>query len=221
MAGRHSALGTTVALAIAVTVAGCSPATSSHAALPHTPPDLSHLVVSANGLYDLSVGAPASASVLVAYGPHRCPASGGWLPHYPQTSDTSGGQLIDPFDVVTDEGRKNTPVTTIYVWSRDISTAKGIRVGSSQAQVVAAYPVAKVTHADASDLYVVKGTHGELVMEVASHNEYARGEWPPQILGTVVWMDVQPAGSDPRPLAGSNDAGPCPVKGHVPDMDDD
>jgi hypothetical protein len=185
------------------------------------PPALAHLTLTPNGLGDLRLGAPVASSDLVNYGRHACPSSGGWLPRYAQSSDTSGGQQLNPFDVDTRAGSRTAAVTAVFVWSRSIRTSQGIHVGSSLADVRAAYPHAKVTVSSASDLYVVKGSRGQLVLEVSRNNEYGRGEWPPNVLGTVVWMDVVAAGSEPEPLAGSNDAGPCPIRGHVPDMDDD
>jgi hypothetical protein len=32
---------------------------------------------------------------------------------------------------------------------------------------------------------------------------------------------VIPKNAKPESIAGSNNAGPCPVEGHVPDLDDD
>lgn len=185
------------------------------------PPALAHLTLTPNGLGDLRVGSPVGEYDLVSYGKRACPSSGGWLPRYPKANDTSGGQQLNPFDVNTRSGKQTSAITAVFVWSRSIRTTKGIRVGSRLADVTAAYPRAAVTKTTASDLYVVNGSGGQLVIEVAGHNEYAEGEWPASVLGTVVWMDVLPRGAEPKSLAGSNDAGPCPVKGHVPEMDDD
>ncbi len=70
-------------------------------------------------------------------------------------------------------------------------------------------------------LYVVPGAHGKLVIEVAGRNDDAAGEWPTSELGTVVWMTVAAQKAEVESLAGSDDAGPCPVKGHVPVLGDD
>lgn len=185
------------------------------------PPAISQLVVTPNGIQDLQVGLPVTSYDLVNYGEHACPEKGGWLPRYPQDEENSGGQEIDPFDVVTRSGSQSGQITAEYVWSRKIRTARGIHVGSPLSAVRAAYPHATTKRADASVLYVVPGSRGKLIIEVSGHNSYATGEWPQNWLDTVVWMDVIPRASEPESLAGSNDAGPCPVKGHVPDMDVD
>ncbi|HEX4444046.1 MAG TPA: hypothetical protein VHZ81_10785 [Galbitalea sp.] len=190
---------------------------------PVPPPAESQLVVSPNGIRDLMIGRPITSYELVNYGEHACPAKGGWLPRYPQDEENSGGQEIDPFDVVTRSGSQSGQITAVYVWSRKIATSKGIRVGSSLAAVISAYPRATTLKAVASELYVVDGSRGKLVIEVTGGNDnpYATGEWPQNWLNRVVWMDVIAYNAKPESLANSNDAGPCPVKGHVPDVDDD
>jgi hypothetical protein len=185
------------------------------------PPAISHLVVSPDGIRDLRVGMPVTSYALVNYGEHACPATGGWLPRYPQDEENSGGQELDPFDVVTRSGSRSGQIVAEYVWSRKIETAKGIHVGSSLAAVRSAYPHAAIKKSDATAMYVVAGSGGQLVIEVSAHNSYAAGEWPQNWLDTVVWMDVIPRSAEVESIAGSNDAGPCPVKGHVPDMDVD
>jgi hypothetical protein len=70
---------------------------------------------------------------------------------------------------------------------------------------------------------VIEGTRGKLIIEVAGDttNPYATGEWPQSRLDTVLWMDVVSKDAKAESIANSDDAGPCPVKGHVPDVDDD
>jgi hypothetical protein len=209
---------TVAALVAVLAVAGCTE-TADDA----QPPTLSNLTVTPNGLEDLQLGLPITSYELVNYGERACPTKGGWLPRYAQDEENSGGQEIDPFDVVTRSGSQSGQITAVYVWSRKIATSKGVRVGSSRVAVAAAYPHAAIQKAVASDLYVVKGGRGKLVIEVTDNdaNPYATGEWPQNWLDRVVWMDVIPSNAKPASLANSNDAGPCPVKGHVPDVDGD
>jgi hypothetical protein len=200
---------------------GCTPA--AHKAPVARPPKLANLVVAPDGIAGLPVGLPITSYRLVDYGEHTCPTKGGWLPRYSQDLDNSGGQLIDPFDVVTRSGSQSGEITAEYVWSNKIRTARGIRVGSSLAALTAAYPHATRKTSVATVLYVITGTRGKLVIEVAGDqsNPYATGEWPQDRLNTVLWMDVVPKGAEAESIANNDDAGPCPIKGHVPDVDDD
>jgi hypothetical protein len=202
---------------VAVALAGCSQAPTVSA-----PPPVSKLVVSPDGIAGLAVGHPVASSNLVSYGEHACPKSGGWLPRYSQDATNSSGQQLDPFDVDTKGARRGAPITDEFVWSKSIATAKGIHVGSSLAQVMAAYPRGTATSAYSTVVYAVPGAAGKLLIEVARRNDDAAGEWPAATLGTVVWMHVVPLHEKVESIAGGNDAGPCPVEGKDPgDTDDD
>jgi hypothetical protein len=213
------------AVATALFVAGCTAGPTTSAATPATaaatPPAVASLTVSPSGIGDLAIGEPVTAFDLVTYGQHTCPTKGGWLPRYPEAADTSSGQPLHPFDIDTQGGRATTAITHEYVWSNHIATARGIRVGSTLAAVEAAYPTATKGKSYTTSLFTVDGTHGRLIIEVAGDNDDAAGEWPAAELDTVVWMQVVPSGAAVESIAGNNDAGPCPVKGHAPDLDDD
>jgi hypothetical protein len=208
-----------LALLTASLLTACTP---QPAPSPNTSPTptvvaLSNLKLSPGGLAGLEVGQRIPAkSQFVTYSPTRCPTSGGWLTLYPQDSNDSSGQPLDPFDVVTEQGAKTGDVTTVFVWSKQIATSAGIRVGNSQAQVLAAYPSAKHSESYATDVYAVASPAGTLVIEVAGHNSFARGEWPSSELGTVVWMFAIRPGAHVESIAGNDDAGPCPVSGDDP-----
>jgi hypothetical protein len=185
-----------------------------------SPPPLSQLEVGPNGIQNLKVGAPVpDSTALVSYGEHTCPSNGGWIVHYPQDSETSSGQPLDPFDIVTDGASKSGRISREFVWSKQIMTAEGVTVGSSMADVASAYPTAKRSTSYSTVLFAVVGTGGILVIEVAGDNANARGEWPPATLGTVVWMQVIARGAKVESIANNNDAGPCPDRGAVPDDD--
>jgi hypothetical protein len=199
---------------IVIALTGCA-----QSAAP-APPPLSQLEVGPNGIQNLKIGAPVPASTgLVSYGEHTCPKSGGWIVHYSQDSETSSGQALDPFDIVTDGASRSGKIAREFVWSKQIRTAEGITVGSSMADVASAYPSANRSTSYSTVLYAVAGTSGTLVIEVASHNANAAGEWPAATLGTVVWMQVTTRGARVESIANNNDAGPCPDTGEVPDDD--
>ena len=184
--------------------------------------NISSLTLTPAGVGAVSVGAPIPTNDLVKYGPNLCAPGPGWITLSPKSTDNSSGQPLDPFDVLTDDHSQTKAVTTVFVWSKQIATPEGIRVGSSQAEVVAAYPSAKQFSSYATRVYAVRGTTGTLVIEVASHNDFAKGEWPASELGTVVWMFTIEAGAKPKSIAGDNAAGPCPGSDEDPgDVDDD
>jgi hypothetical protein len=198
-----------------IALTGCVPS-----AVPGRPPPLSQLEVGPNGIQNLKIGEPVPDSTgLVSYGEHTCPGSGGWIVHYPQDSETSSGQSLDPFDIVTDGASKSGSIAREFVWSKQIRTAEGITVGSSMAAVTAAYPSAHRSTSYSTVVFAVAGTTGTLVIEIAGHNANASGEWPSATLGTVVWMQVIKRGAKVESIANNNDAGPCPDKGEVPDDD--
>ena len=175
------------------------------------------LVVGPQGLHDLPVGhAVPRSSALVHYGEHTCPNTGGWIPGYPEDEHNSAGQPLHPFDIVTARFGKGAPITDEYIWSKSIATARGIRVGSSEAQVRAAYPSASTTKSYSTIVYVVAGSGGKLLIEVALHNANAAGEWPATTLGTVVWMHAITAHAKVVSIADDDDAGPCPLPGDDP-----
>ncbi|HEY2642422.1 MAG TPA: hypothetical protein VGI56_01595 [Galbitalea sp.] len=208
-----------LALLTATLLTACTPQPIPSAAPSPTPTtvELSQLTLTPAGLTDLDVGKPVPAdNRLVKYSPTRCPTSGGWLTLYPQDTNDSSGQPLDPFDVVTEHGNATSDVTTVFVWSKQIATPEGIRVGSTQAQVLAAYPNAKHSVSYATDVYAVPSSAGTLVIEVAGHNSFAKGEWPTSELGTVVWMFALQPNAPVASIAGNNDAGPCPTPGHDP-----
>ena len=200
-----------------IAMSGCAQST---APTQPSPPPLSQLEVGPNGIQNLKIGAPVpDSTALVSYGEHTCPKSGGWIVHYSQDSETSSGQALDPFDIVTDGASRSGKIAREFVWSKQIRTAEGITVGSSMADVASAYPSANRSTSYSTVLYAVAGTSGTLVIEVASHNANAAGEWPAATLGTVVWMQVIKRGSKVESIANNNDAGPCPDRGEVPDDD--
>ncbi|HEX4444048.1 MAG TPA: hypothetical protein VHZ81_10795 [Galbitalea sp.] len=167
------------AIAVVLALAGCAPAVSppshTHAAAPTpapspsptAPPTLSELTLSPDGLGVLVIGSPvpkqSSSAAVVVWNPTQCDAtSGAWLANYPSGPTIYGAGAPFVFDV----NSKDEPLPYITILSPQIKTAAGISLGSTRDEVVAAYPRARVVSAEISDLYVVDGTAGELVIEI-------------------------------------------------------
>ena len=159
-----------------------------------TKPTLSELALTPDGLGPLKPGAavphePASIAI-VAWNPNACAGTGEWLATYPRQTT---GDDIHPFSFAS--GSKNDPIRLLTVWTSDIKTAEGIGVGSTAAEVAAAYPQIVPVHGDVSDLYTLKGATGELVFEVPTAMAANPAEWPKSALGTVVWEYLDTAGT--------------------------
>jgi len=95
------------------------------------------------------------------------PLAPAWLidPSYevPPTPNDSGR----PFGVAVDDTASNV-VMRIDLYTDDIPTDEGIRIGDTRADVQAAYPTAVVTESYLTDIYVIAGPTGLLQIEVVS-----------------------------------------------------
>jgi len=200
-------------IVLAVWLTGCTPATNkadpSRASTPAqsqpsrsptptptptAPPALSDLLLSPNGLGPLAIGSPVPSetapTALVTWNQSSCAGSGEWEANYP--SGPVFGGTDAPFSFASDS--KTDPIVLLFVWSNAIRTDAGVGVGSSVSDLMTAYPqLAAPIHASTSDLYVVKGTTGKLVFEVATRFVAGQTEWPASAVGTVVWAYVEPA----------------------------
>jgi len=127
---------------------------------PETDPALSMMYYDPTACVDSETG---DANGIVAGDP-LAPA---WLidPSYevPPSPNDSG----KPFGVAIDESAGNV-VTRIDLYTDDIPTDAGIRIGASRADVQAAYPSAAVTESYLTDIYVITGPTGLLQIEVVS-----------------------------------------------------
>ncbi|HEY5231896.1 MAG TPA: hypothetical protein VIJ11_13520 [Galbitalea sp.] len=223
-----------VLVAAGLALSGCAPATtsagptSSATSTPsrsHTPtasptptrPTLAQLVVSPNGLGYLVPGQPVpsepAATAIVTYDPTSCvsaggvaagsPGAGAWIPAYPDGDSTLGSRA--PFDVGPVDS-PTTPIGEVEIWSPELRTAKHVGVGSTVAELTAAYGSGlTVDRADNSDVYVLGGTSSKLLFEVAKD---ASG-LPSEAIGTVVWMRIVSASDTFLHIANTDAAGPC------------
>ena len=91
----------------------------------------------------------------------RLDDAGKWIANY---EPALSGASFEPFSVWV----KNDIVSIIAIGSREILTAEGLGLGSSRADVVAAYPDAEITHGFGTDIYVVESEYARLVFEVGT-----------------------------------------------------
>ncbi len=212
-----------VGLIAIIVLGGCAPAADSPAAAPATastptptlaphtasptptptaPPVLADLVLSPAGLGPLLVGSPVPAQVdataVVKWNPTTCNGAGEWQANYPSGPVVGGNDA--PFSWAS--MGKSDPIGYVLINSSGIRTATGVGVGSTVADLKAAYTnLGGPIHAEYSDLYTESDSSGQLIFEVATRFA-ADGEvvWSKNDLGTVLWVQVQPRSVKPRSL---------------------
>jgi hypothetical protein len=177
-----------------------------------TKPLLEDLVLTTEGLGELQIGlTPPSdnpAINLVQFDENACVAEGLpglWLATYPDIDLGFGPQA--PFAI----GLTGDAITRIDVNTTDVFTDTGIHIGSSLDEVLGVYPGGPdevVNHADVSDVYVIKGTNGQLQFEVAV--DRIGDYWDPAVLNTVVFLSAIDINAQPFGVAASsNGVGVC------------
>ena len=118
------------------------------------------------------------------------PAVGGWTANYPLVSV---GAFSSPgFSVYTVGDVEDGDIHSLWVESPKLTTAEGISIGSTLAEVRAAYPSPDhvITSNRYADLYVLDGTVGRMTIEVAKKN--TAGLWTADQVGTVRVIHLQP-----------------------------
>ena len=180
-------------------VPGATPSGSPEASASGEPaapsrPALSELVLSAEGLGPLLLGDEVAWEPelrIVLFDPIACtdavtgeplgigpddPFAGAWLvdPFYelPPTPESNG----QPFGVSVDETDGNA-LLRIDLYTDDIPTDGGVRIGDDRADVLAGHPSAAVVPGGLTDIYVVTGTNGILQIEVASRSTPENDEY--------------------------------------------
>ena len=177
-----------------------------------TKPKLGDLTLSTEGLGELQFGStPPSnnpAVNLLTFDDDACEAEGLpgiWKATYPDFDEGFGPMA--PYAVqVKDDG-----VTRIDVNTAQIFTDTGIHIGSSLDEVLGVYsggPDEVINHADVSDVYVIKGTKGQLQFEVAV--DRIPDYWDPSVIDTVVFLSAIDITSEPFGVAATDNAiGTC------------
>jgi hypothetical protein len=212
-------------LAVSMVLAGCTPTadsavptatptvaptpTPSPTVEPTRPPvpskpRVSDLVLTPDGLGPLALGVapPETTPALdvLVWDADRCAAEGGqWVPNYAEPF---------PFEV----GVRDGVVSRIDVWMGPIATDTGVRRGSSLAALLEAYPdgftaVNEAGHT--SDVYIVNGRVGQLLIEVATDDRFP-GYWEPADIDRVMFVRSILLTDAPSPISGSdNVVGGC------------
>lgn len=227
--------------ALALALAGCAapghpgathssaPRASSSASATPTPaatrPALGDLVLSAAGLGPIHLGSavpttPAPLAIVV-WDPVDCvstdlgiaagdPDAGAWKTTFPDAAGPAGTR--PPFIITTVGSTQTGNVNLVWAWTEGVHTAAGIRVGSTLAQLHAAYPSFSRTITDGfeSDVYIVDASTGFLVFEVSKQDSSSGSNyWPDDQVDRVLWMGAAATGTDIEPIAAS-DGGPSP-----------
>lgn len=118
-----------------------------------------------------------------------------------------------PFAMNTVDQAERGSVQLIQVTSSKIHTDSGIHIGSTRSEVVSAYGAsARVTKSAISDLYVIDGEQGKLVVEVARQASFGSPKspyWPAADVNRVQLMMVWGADSTPISLLATDGIGGC------------
>ncbi|MFT4285585.1 MAG: hypothetical protein QM598_12195, partial [Protaetiibacter sp.] len=112
-----------------------------------------------------------------------------------------------PFFLWTEGAVAEGAVLAVHVRS-DVRTAEGIGIGSTRAEVEAAYPAptAVIDNRGQSTVYSIEEGGRRLVIEVTAENFGEQSEWNGRVL--AMWAsstDVEVFG-----MAGGDIGGPCP-----------
>jgi len=191
-------------------------ATVTPSATPLAQPRLSDLVVTPDGFGPFHIGSPVAeqqASIAVAiWNPTECSpdagsdGAGAWVAQYPPETWLHG-PAREPFTFAS--AQMTSPVLLMTIWSRQLRTAAGIGVGSTLAELQAAYPSLTRVAGGTTDLYVLPGEVGQLVFDVPTDASTDVSMWTPGDLGKVAWMYLEQRGKQPFSIANSDGGVSC------------
>lgn len=182
---------------------------------PHPPVDA--LVVSTSGLGPLTIGLPPESNPgapMIVYRPDECVGMvagdqgrgpGRWVADYPPYTDSDGNAKPQFWVDVNEE----SGVYWIDVQDPAIPTTTGIHIGSTLAELQAAYPdLVEGTPGPVSQPWWVSDDAGTLVFEVQDDSQELQ---PPGTPPIVVLIHVQASGTDPDWTSANSDlvAGGC------------
>jgi hypothetical protein len=187
-----------------------------------TRPAATELLVSPDGLGTIHIGATLPDTddpdtALVVLTPDHClapeadygeePTEPGWTADPSLVSPTATYLNPDagaPFSLGVD----GSTVTRIDIRGSGPATAEGIQVGSKRADVLAAYPDAKLAFSSIiSEVYQISGADSQLLIEVAVEGSGADGYWSggaAKVKNRVLIMRIIPSTEKPRAVAGGD-----------------
>lgn len=180
-----------------------------------TRPPLAELVVSTEGLGTLQIGdtlVDDPVAGMAVFDPEFCGPEvlgsrgdpGRWIAHPDYTAATRyGGPLAFGLAVGEDD-----VLHRIDIFAPVLGTAEGIGIGSTEAELLSAYPDAVSTDFFATRVYVVPGSLGDLQLEVAIAPGDEYSDWAPEELDTVRIVRVVVAGQEPYTVAFSDNIAP-------------
>lgn len=189
-----------------------------------TPPALATMTLTPDGLGPLRIGAPVpdhgTPTAMVIWDPDYCRefphpqggSTGAFHANYPHTVSPALGSVA-PFTVVTAHGESDGTISSMVVFTPEVETTLGLGVGASRTELIAAYPsFDEHWSGPLSDVYALNGDNGRLVFEVAKRATAPLHDyWSDDVLDTVLWMLVVPAGAPAPAIAASDAGGPCAI----------
>lgn len=169
-----------------------------------TRPALAELALSADGLGPLALGSPPDdgpETSLVSFEPEGCtdavtgedwgigPADPGaelWRtdPEYSATEPAYGPGSAFGVGVDRDTG----VVNRVDLYSADVPTDGGVRIGDPGSSIAPAHPDATIVPEYLTDIHVVEGALGTLQIEVAKNPPDMEGDYWEGRAGTVVYI---------------------------------
>jgi hypothetical protein len=179
------------------------------------PPRLEELVLTTEGLGTLVFGSVADADPatrMIYLDPDACAFDGGPAPGDPEAAnwvpiEAYGTGETRVFGV---NAHLDGTVDRVDLYDGTIPTDRGLHIGDSRADALAAYPDAEISHEWATDVLVIHGTAGDIHIEIAHDTGDAVGYWQPEQVDRVLFVRGVVSGQPTYSVAGSdNIAGGC------------